>query len=329
MSYIEFPFNDKTLKIDSYLAKALMSIAYNLRPPKDTDFVIIVSGSRKVRIGKSTMGLIVAAYLAYLFKMMKLNDNAFSIGNMFWEAKDMMDEVLKRQEHRAVYIYDEAREGLQANKKSAIQMELLDFFNEVGQLNNVYILCISDYFILKEEIAVGRAELLINVYKDYVDRECDLFDDGIKVTVTDFKLGNFKLYNDGAKNMMYDIYRNTHNKNYNSVRPTFPPGKFERDLPINEAEYREMKLKALMRFKQKQDEKKVSKVKAVEIKGIRERKAEERVGILVEAMIKKGIPQSEIGALIDMAPSGVSVIKKKRMSIFDNKPGYFTSEPIE
>lgn len=315
---------DKELEIDSYLAKTLMSIAYNLKPPKDTDFVIIVSGSRKVRIGKSTLGLIVAAYLAYLFKMMKMNENAFSINNMYWEAKDMIEDVLKRQEHRSIYIYDEAREGLQAAKRSASQLELLDFFNEVGQLNNVYILCISDFFILKEEIAVGRSELLINCYKDYLTKEADLFGDGNKVTVTDFKLGNFKLYNDSAKNLMYDIFRTTKQKNYNSVRPTFPPGKFEKCLPVSESEYKELKLNALMRFRKKQEEKAALKNKVKEIKGIRELTTEKRNDIMMNKLRAMGLQDKELAKLLEVSPASISQMKAKRKSIFDEKPNYFS-----
>jgi len=324
MTYIDFEFKDKTYQIDKYLADALNSICYNLK--KDTDFVIIVSGSRKVRIGKSTLAMTIAGYMASALKKLDLNKDAFSIKNMYWESNEMISNVLSRDEKRSIFIYDEAREGLQAAKRTQMQGDLLDFFNEVGQNNNIYILCISDLFILKEEIAVGRSELCINCYKEYVNKNIDLFKDGVKHQITDFKLGNFKLYNDFAKNLMYDIYRTTHHKNYNSVRPTFPAGSFKMQWIVPEEEYRNKKRDALLRFKKIQEDKAQSKEKIKEKKGIREATTEKRNEILIDELRKRGMQDQEIAKMMNITSGGLSQIKAKRKSMFDTKPNFFTQK---
>ena len=66
-------------------------------------------------------------------------------------------------------IYDEARESLASTKHmKKLQEDIIDFFNECGQLNQIFIVVLPDFFSLKEEIAVGRSEILINVYRDEV-----------------------------------------------------------------------------------------------------------------------------------------------------------------
>ena len=46
-----------------------------------------------------------------------------------------------------------------------MQQDLLDFFAECGQLNQVFVIVAPDFFKLSEEIAVARSEYLINVYR--------------------------------------------------------------------------------------------------------------------------------------------------------------------
>ena len=83
MTYLKFPFKDKILEIDSYLADTLASVAYNVED--DWDVVILVTGNRTVRTGKSVMAMTIAAFIAHLLKKMKINEDAFKGENIFFD----------------------------------------------------------------------------------------------------------------------------------------------------------------------------------------------------------------------------------------------------
>jgi hypothetical protein len=240
---------------------------------------------------------------------LKIHPKAFKLENTFFESQKMIDYALRTEGHQ-IFIYDEARESLQASKRNVDQQNILDFLNEAGQKNNCYFLVISDFYILKEEVAVGRAELLINCYKEYEQRQVDLFGDGNKIKVMDMQLGFFKLYNDQAKNLMFDIYRTTHRKDYNYVKPTFPPGRFVNQYACDEAAYRKMKQDALARFSSKHE-----KIDKRDIKLIEQNKK------LLD-IAKRFMKHQEIADELNVSRVNITT-KYKNMaptSIFDNKP---------
>jgi len=250
---ISFTYNGKEYKIDYILAYQLDSIVYNLR--KDWDFVILIAGDRMVRVGKSVLAMIICAYLNYSLSRLKIdkkpmNENAYSINNIFFDNKIMIDEAQKRLRFSVIH-YDEAREGLAASKAMRqFQQDLIDFFNECGQLNHIFIVVCPDFFELKEEIAVGRSELLVNVYRKELTREMDIYNEGVKRPITVLQRGHFELFSRKAKQILYEIAKTTRRKSYGHVKADHV-GDYSHQYPINEVEYRAKKRDSLARFKER------------------------------------------------------------------------------
>ena len=70
---MKFKFKEQEYYIDGYLADALNTIVYNIK--EDWDFVIIISGDRMVRVGKSILAMTIGAYLGSILKSMGMNDD--------------------------------------------------------------------------------------------------------------------------------------------------------------------------------------------------------------------------------------------------------------
>ena len=309
MTYLEFPFKDKTLKIDSYLADTLASVAYNVED--DWDVVILVTGNRTVRTGKSVMAMTIAAFIAYLLKKLKINEDAFKEENIFFDGAKMLDKAQSMK--YSVIVMDEARESLAASKSSMqMQQSILDFFTECGQLRNIFIVVLPDFFDLKEMIAIPRSEFLVNVYREDRTVHKDYMGDGNKRAVTLFGRGFFKLYNRHAKTMMYDFFRTTRRKDYHTIRPSFPAGRFQLQYPFEESKYREMKKESLERFKERQEEKAKRPNK-------RDIETTRKLKIAVEMMQEKGIRQQEIADRMDVGRAQVAQIKRGVSPLFDKK----------
>ena len=255
---MKFPFNNKEIYIDGLLAQQLDTILYNLK--KDYDFVIIITGDRAVRVGKSVLGMVVCAYFSYRMKQMGLNDNAYTLDDIYFDNKEMMDAAFKKPQY-SINHYDEGREGLAANKSmKSMQQDLLDFFAECGQLNHIFVIVAPDFFKLNEEIAVARSEYLINVYRKEEHRDVDLYKTGEKLPVIALKRGQFEFFDRKKKQNLYDKSQSTRRKNYGLIKAGFV-GSFCNDYPLGEEEYRKKKMEALSRFtekKQKEKEQKTS-----------------------------------------------------------------------
>lgn len=237
---MKFIWRNKEYAIDRNLAINLLSMVYNLE--SDFDWVILITGNRTVRVGKSVLAMKIAAFMAHCIEFKKLNDNAFSIKNMYYSGKTMMEDILRRQKF-SVYVYDEASEGLSKGLSSETR-ELLAFFDQVGQMNNIYILVCPDFFSLKEPMAVARAACLINVYIKTEIHELDFFGTGEKLPLVKFKRGNFTFFNRKAKSKLYDKSVSTKLKSYGLVQCDFM-GEFSNEYTIDETEYRALKKRAL------------------------------------------------------------------------------------
>ena len=241
--------------LDGHLVHVLDTLVYNL--PNDWDFVILVTGDRMVRTGKSVMAMSVCAYLAD-----KLGTK-FDTDNIYFDSSSMIDAAQKMPKYSVIQ-YDEAREGLAAIKNMKIvQQNLIDFFNECGQLNHIFVLVMPDFFSMKEEIAIGRSELLINVYRKNVQLMRDIYKTGDKVPVVRFDRGYFELYNRTKKKVLYDLARSLHKKSYQLVKANIN-GRFTNNYPLDKEKYLQMKKDALARFKERKDkEKEISQKDAV------------------------------------------------------------------
>jgi len=250
--------NDKWCYVDGYLQGVADSMVYNLG--KDWDFCITVTGDRMVRTGKSVLAMNFGAYCAKRISQVYKIDYKFTNDNIFFDSQTMIDAAQKMPKYSVVQ-YDEAREGLAAIKAmSKLQQDLMDFFNECGQLNHIFILVLPDFFTLKEEMAIARSECLINVVRTDETKMINMYGDG-KRPVTHFKRGKFNFYNRYTKQNMFDFARSSKRRNYGIVNPTCY-GYFKNIYPIDEDEYRKNKADALARFKERHEKASLPSCKA-------------------------------------------------------------------
>ena len=245
---MKFEFNGQEFYIDGYLASQLNSFIYNIN--KDWDFVILITGDRMVRVGKSVLAMTIGAYLGSALKNLKLNDNAYDIKQVYFDSKIMVDEALEKSRYYINH-YDEARESLAASKTlQKTQQDLIDFFSECGQLNHIFILVLPDFFTLKEDIAIARSECLINVYRTESKIMKDLYKTGEKTPLVKFNRGQFQFFNRRKKEVIYDKARTTKRKSYSAVKADFI-GRFTNQWPLERDSYEELKKESLRRFKER------------------------------------------------------------------------------
>lgn len=233
------------LSIDGYLKNVLDSIVYNCN--KDWDFVIIITGDGNVRTGKSVLAMNVCAYLAD-----QLN-TPFNLDNIHFDSKTMIAQA-QHAPKNSVFQYDEAREGLATIKRfSKIQQDLVDFFNECGQLNHIFVLVLPDFFSLHWELATNRSECLLNVYRNEANTTRLINKE--KTDVTIFQRGFFEFFNKKKKATLYYKGKRSGLREYGMVTPNFR-GRYANHYPVDESEYRKKKLDALSRFAAKHNTKK-------------------------------------------------------------------------
>jgi len=234
-----------TYLMDRLLRPALDSLVWNIN--KDWDFVIIVTGDGMVRTGKSVLALQCAAYLANSLK------TKFSNDNVFFDSKGMIDFAQKAPKN-TVIIYDEAREGLASAKRfSKIQQDLIDFFNECGQLNHIFILVLPDFFGLNWELATNRSEMLLNVYRDE-ENLSTTFRGRKDVPIVSFRRGYYDIYNRHEKQKLFWLGKRSGMRNYGMIKPTCSKCIFTNYYPTSESEYRDKKKEALARFDERHKE---------------------------------------------------------------------------
>lgn len=194
---------------------------------KDWDFVIIVSGNGQVRIGKSVFAQQLGKYLSYHL------GTPWSMENIIFDSTKLI-EISKRMPKYSVVVYDEAREGLNnARILSGLTQNLLNYFAECGQLNQIFILVLPDFFDLPKSIAVTRSTFLINVY-----------------WTGEFDRGHFAFYNNAQKRGLY--FNGKKYQNYSANKAYFH-GRFRNVHTVDETEYRKKKWNSLSQKKEKEE----------------------------------------------------------------------------
>ncbi len=253
---VKFEFLGKELYIDGYLAEALLTLVYNIK--KDWDFVILITGDRTVRVGKSVLAMTICAFLSYAINKLKLSERVYGFEDIFFNDSDMLDKIMKKPKY-SINHYDEARETLTKSQwASNVQKTLISFFTECGQLNHIFVLVAPDFFDLKEDLAVARSEYLINVYRQEDKKLIDVFKDGKKHHIVNFRRGQFEFFNRKTKETLYFMAQSRRQKRYNLVRANFV-GRFTNQYPLDEVEYRQRKKESLARFRERQKEREQAK----------------------------------------------------------------------
>ena len=100
---------EKEIYLNETLMFQLDTLIYNVK--KDWDYVIIITGDRMVRTGKSVLAMNIGAYLAHRLQ------TPFTLDNIFFESDRMVD-FAQQAPPNSVIIYDEGREGLAASKSA-------------------------------------------------------------------------------------------------------------------------------------------------------------------------------------------------------------------
>lgn len=225
---------DKEYWMDGYLQSNLNTIIYNL--PNDWSSIIIISGSGKVRVGKSVIAQQIGYYCAY-----KLH-TPFTVDNVVFSGQDLVDTA-KKLPKNSVIVYDEGRAELDTKKMMEnVTKFLLDFFAECGAYNHLVIICMPDYFEMPKMIAVNMSECLINCVK--VSQETK---DKDGEAVLKWERGLFEFYNEKRKKKLYELGRKNNN-DYDmgkNLKNFF--GTFKEYYPVDEEAYKKKKIEFMRR----------------------------------------------------------------------------------
>lgn len=240
----------------------------------DWDFTIIITGSGEVRVGKSMLAMQVGAYLASAVKKLHGKDTIFTLkDNYAFTGTALMKnghELAKGNHRYSPLVYDEAGADLESKKVMLRSTKmLLDYFRECGQYNLFNILVLPDFFELPKSLAVTRSICLIDaVY--YGDKNLI------------FQRGYFKFYSRKQKKELY--IKGKKFLNYNAAKPDFQ-GRFEKVWPLNETEYRQLKLDAI-------------RVRSFEGQSLSERLVAQRNGAILALRQLTGLSLQDIGKVV-------------------------------
>jgi len=229
------PVTDLKYSFNGFLKDNLNEVPKFLR--KAWDCVIIVSGNGKVRIGKSTIAMQIAYYIAWLLNEKRKsgglvpenNPVPFTNANVAFDPEELMQKAEKLPKN-SVIVYDEGRAGLDsARAMENINKATQDFFQECGQYGHVIIIVLPDFFKLNETIAIPRSLFLINCYTD-----------------KNYNRGFFSFYSEHRKELLYIIGKKKwgSTSKYMSVDPNFW-GTFSDYFPLDKKIYDEQKKSSL------------------------------------------------------------------------------------
>lgn len=215
---------------------------------KGYDCVGIVSGHGKVRVGKSTIALQTAFYIAWRMAGGEMGENDkgeivvtknvtkpvnFGLDNVVFSPDELMATAYKLPPH-SVIVYDEGRAGLDsARAMENINKGMQDFFQECGVLGHIIIIVLPNFFKLHEDYAVARSLFLIDAY-------CD----------ESYKRGYFNFYNELQKERLFYFGKKMIGitAKYSTANANFW-GRFLDWLPFDKDEYETKKKEALAKKK--------------------------------------------------------------------------------
>lgn len=216
--------------MDNKLKSQLDILLKNIK--NDWDFTILITGSGEVRVGKSVLGMEIAAYWTNQIKKLYGKKTILSLKNFVFDGRKLIEQgnALGQSYPYACLIYDEAGADLSGTKiMTQMTQDVLDFYRECGQYNLLNILILPDFFDLPRSIAITRSIFLINV--DYEPDEEGIFQRGIG-----------KFYSRKAKKQLY--LEGKRDLNYDAVACDFI-FRYYAFYPVNEEEYRKAKVDAL------------------------------------------------------------------------------------
>ncbi len=216
---------DLKFKLNTHLKNNCDSLIYNIK--SDWDFILLVTGTSKTRVGKTYLASQIGYYLAHKLK------TPFSLKNFVFSGKELIKRANEFPKN-SIIVYDEARAELESKRSiQVINQTIYDFFSECGMLNHIIILVLPDFFELQKRMAIGRSICLLNVFyrKEKIIHK--------KQTLQRFRKGYFQFYNERQKRHLY-IKGKKNFDDYSMGKPSFV-GRFVDLLTINEESYNKEK----------------------------------------------------------------------------------------
>lgn len=235
--------NGKSIYLDGFIMRQLDSVVYNI--DKDWDFVIIITGDRMVRTGKSVLGMTVCAYLADRLNV------PYTIDNVYFDGDKMIKDAINKPKFSIHHLDEAGKEFRRSGKMRHFQDNLVDYLEQCGQLNQIFVLVLPDFFKLREDIAVARSEHLINVYRRTEKITKKMYGEDTARPVDKFTRGYFQFFDRKRKTILYDKATTTKRKNYFLTKANFI-GRFTNNYPIDQEAYREKKMTYLKELEQTQ-----------------------------------------------------------------------------
>ena len=232
---------DEGFYMDDLLKQQVDILLKNIK--HDWDFTILITGGGEVRIGKSVLGMQIAAYWSYEMKERYDITVPFNVeDNFVLDGKRLIEigNKLGKNHPYSALIFDEAGADLEGRKiMSGSTQEVLDYYRECGQYNLLNILILPEYFDLPKGIAMSRSICLIDAYT-LVD------DKGI------FKRGYFNFFSRRNKKQLW--IKGKKELNYQAYKYNFH-GRFFDMYPLDEKKYRQLKQEAMTKRESKRTNK--------------------------------------------------------------------------
>lgn len=200
---------------------------------KDWDFVIVISGGGRVRVGKSVLALQIGMYWTHQLKELygikapfNVKENVVFYGNQLIKRGNKLGTTYQH----SVLIFDEAGADLEGVKVMKRTTQLVkDYLRECGQYNMLTILVLPEFFDLPRGIALSRSDFLLNCFTSVNEKD-------------EIERGFFNFYSRPNKKHLY--LRGKKDLNYAAYPDDFH-GDWDDVYPIDEIEYRTAKMKAL------------------------------------------------------------------------------------
>lgn len=222
-NYVYYPDIDRKIYADKALYTALS--IYKRGVKHDRDCLGVVVG--KPGSGKSVLAQQIAKFL----------DPGFDLHRVYFEGEKLIRALVDPTTPKySAFVYDEAREGLNARSSMSRTNKIItDCLAEIRQKNLYIIVVLPDFWDLDANVAKKRSRFLINV-KEVPNPNATENEDP-------FERGYFEFWNEKAKNRLYILGK----KNFHEI-DTYSPvfvGRFYNQYVTNEEKYREMKNLAL------------------------------------------------------------------------------------
>ena len=282
---------DMQYEMDQKLLNPINTYCYNIMGGHD--FMVLITGSAKKRVGKTMLGCQIGKYAAHVL------GTPFDVSNIAFGGKELM-KIAQDHPKRSVLIDDESRTDLSSKRQmETFNKDLMDFFSECGKLNNLIILIAPDFFEFSKSMAVNMSDLLINIRREksepFALTQRQLSDSKLNLPigtpVVKIIRGNWDYYDSFGKKRLY-IWGKKHFDEYNTkYRAAY--GEFRLFWPIDTLEYERRKTVFINRDRAKaKSNKKTIKMQSA-----------------IQNMIKAGIKQKDIAKYFGFTEAYVSKIK--------------------